>query len=104
MSGKRHEPSVGVTPLPCSQDEFFYHTGGRADPRRDCSPAPWSGKKTEPISPPKILFVQQGRQRQVNLRKRSEIMVARGVRRDRQLFRFERSKYALRDPIPKELH
>jgi hypothetical protein len=66
--------------------------GGCADQRRDCSPAFWSGKKTEPISPPKILFVQQGRQRQVNLRKRSEIMVAHGVRRDRQLFRFERSK------------
>ena len=81
-----------------------FSVGGRADQRRDCSPAPWSGKKTEPISPPKILFVQQGRQRQVNLRKRSEIMVAHGVRRDRQLFRFERSKYALRDPIPKELH
>src|ERR1035441_6555364 len=74
--------------------------------RRDCSPAPWSGKKTEPISLPKSFFVflQQGRQQQLNLRKRSEIMVAHGVRRDRQLFRFERSKYALRVPISKEFH
>ena len=53
---------------------------------------------------PAVRRLIQGRQRQVDLRKRSEIMVARGVRRDRQLFRFERSKYALRDPIPKELH
>src|ERR1017187_3528342 len=67
----------------------------KAEPlqRRDCSPASWSGETTEPISPPKILFVllQQGRQRQVNLRKRSEIKVAHGVRCDRQPFRFERS-------------
>src|ERR1039457_5089228 len=78
----------------------------KAEPlqRRDCSPAPWSGKKTEPISPPKILFVQQARQRQVNLRKRSEMTVAHGVRSDRQLFSFERLKYALCEPIPKKLH
>src|ERR1022692_2355445 len=92
--------SLGVVRLRFSQKEDRILT------RRDCSPAPWSGKKTEPVSPPEALFVffQQGRQRQVDLRKRSEMMGAHGVRRDGQLFRFERSKYALRDLIPEEVH
>src|ERR1019366_1296399 len=65
----------------------------KAEPlqRRHCSPASWSGETTELISPPKILFVflQQGRQRQLNLPERWEVMVALGGdRRDRQLLRF----------------
>ncbi len=70
----------------CSQTEDRTRTA----PRLFTSIPVWQ-TDTEPISLPKSFFVflQQGRQRQPNLRKRSEIMVALGgVRRDQQLFRF----------------